>query len=63
MQAKIKRNLQLLSYFTLIIRLDFNIVLIIILFNKRLNPIKNPFLLKLYMFSAIILYFLIAIIS
>jgi hypothetical protein len=50
MQARIKINSRLLSCFTLIIRFNSNIALVIILFSDRLNPIKTPFLSKLYIF-------------
>jgi hypothetical protein len=63
MQAKQLINSQLPSYFNLITRLDFKAFNVIILFKERLKLIINPFLLKLYMFSVIILYFLIIIIS
>ena len=62
-QAKILINLQLLSYFALVIYPDFKASYTIILFIIRLNLIKKPFSLKLYMFSAIIRYFLIIIAS
>ena len=56
-------NSRLLSYFTLVIQPNSRVALVIILFKDRLYLIKNPFSSKLYMFSAVIRYFLITIAS
>jgi len=63
MQAKQLINLQLLSYLDFIICSNFNAFKVITLFKERLKLIINPFLSKLYMFSAVILYFLMTMAS
>ncbi len=62
-QVKILINSQLLSYLDFIICPNSKVALIIILLREQLKPIKKPFLSKLYMFSVIIRYFLITIVS
>jgi hypothetical protein len=62
-QAKIKINSRLLSCFDLVIRPDSNITLVIILFKDRPKLIRKHFLSKLYIFSAVIRYFLIIIVN
>ena len=61
--TKTNINSLFLSYLFLLIRLESNASLTIILFKERLKPIIKPFSLKLYMFSAIIQYFSIIIVS
>ena len=56
-------NSLLPSFFVLVIRLDYKASRVIILFRERPKPIKNPFSSKLYMFSAVILYFSMTIAS
>jgi len=63
MQAKQLINSRLSSYFDLVTCLNFNASKVIILFKERLKLIRKPFSSKLYMFSAVILYFLITIAS
>ena len=63
MQAKQLINSRLLSCFAFLIRLNFNASFVITLLKERLQLIINPFLSKFYMFSAVILYFLIIIAS
>jgi len=63
MQAKQLINSRLLSCFDFVTLLDFNASKAITLFKERLKPIINPFSSKLYMFSAVILYFSITMAS
>ena len=59
----IKMNSRLLSYFDFVTQPDFKALIVIILFNIYLNLIKNPFSLKLYILSVMILHFSITIAS
>jgi hypothetical protein len=61
--AKILINLWFLFYFILVIRPDSRAVLVKTRFKDRPYPIKNPFSLKLYIFSAVIRHFVITIAS
>jgi hypothetical protein len=59
----IKMNSRLLSYFDFVTQPDFKALIVIILFNIYPNLIKNPFSLKLYILSVMILHFSITIAS
>ena len=63
MHAKTDINSLFLSYLFLLIRPESNASLALILFKERLKPIIKPFSSKLYMFSAVIQYFLMTIVS